>query len=65
MSNDAEVRIDLENMKGNKIALMQKYSERQQAIIKHFGGNFSDIPIDRDSEYNQLQDKINILHRMV
>lgn len=65
MSLDSEVRIDLENEKGNKQALMQKYSERQQAIIKSYGGNFSDVPIDGESEYTKLQNKILILHRLV
>lgn len=59
-----EVRIELESMKGDKKALMQKYSERQQAIIKSYGGNISDIPPDNNGEYTQLQNKIHILNRM-
>ena len=65
MNLDVEIRIDLERMKGDKKALMQEYSERQQAIIKSYGGNFSDVPINNESEYTQLQNKILILNRMV
>lgn len=60
-----EVLKDLEEVKGNKSALMQKYSEKQQTIINRFGGNFSDVPVDKDNEYYKLQEKINILNRMV
>lgn len=65
MALDAEVRADLEAVKGDKKALMQKYSERQQKIINSFGGNFSDVPINNEGEFAQLQNKIHILNRMV
>lgn len=60
-----EVLKDLNEVKGSKSVLMQKYSEKQQEIIRRFGGNFSDVPVDKDGEYAKLQEKILILNRMV
>lgn len=59
---EAEVKIDLEAMKGDKSKLMQQYSEEQRKIIDSIGGNISDIPIDTEHPYYQLQKKIQALH---
>lgn len=64
MSLDAEIRIDLEQVGGNKSKLMQRYSERQQEIVKVHGGNLTDIPIDPEHEYHQIQNKLSLLYRM-
>jgi hypothetical protein len=65
MATIQEVLADLENVKGDKKVLMQKYSQEQQAIINKYGGNFSDVPPDNTGEYAELQNRIFILNRMV
>lgn len=64
MSLESTVATELEEMKGDKPKLMQKYSDLQQAILKKYGGNISDIPMDKNHEYHKLQEKIQTLHRM-
>lgn len=65
MATLGQVLADLDEVGGSKSALMQKYSELQQEIIRRFGGNFTDVPVDKEGVYAQIQDKINILNRMV
>jgi uncharacterized protein (DUF1330 family) len=65
MASVSVVQAELEMLKGDKKALMQKYSEQQQAIIKKYGGNFTDVPPDNNGEYAELQSRIQILHGML
>jgi hypothetical protein len=64
MSINDEVREDLKRFSGDRAKLMQEYSNRQQLILKDLGGNLSDIPMDPQHSYHQLQLKIVVLGRM-
>ena len=60
----SQVNAELAEMKGNKAALMQKYSDQQRVILNQYGGSLSDIPSNPDHIFYKLQDKIQILGRM-
>lgn len=59
-----EIREELKRFDGDKAKLMQEYSDRQQKILKELGGNISDVPMDAEHSYHQLQRKIMALGRM-
>lgn len=59
-----EIREDLKRFGGDKAKLMQEYSNRQQSILKDLGGNLSDVPMDPQHSYHQLQLKIMALGRI-
>jgi hypothetical protein len=58
-----EVREELK--KTTKPELMQRYANRMNEIVKSYGGNLSDLPIDPDNEYYKIQSKLQILSKLV
>lgn len=62
--SENEVLADLQAEGNNKAKLMQKYSDKMQAILKLHGGNTSDIPMDPNHEYHKIQHKLTILNRL-
>lgn len=61
---EQEVLKDLKTFEGNKSKLMQHYSDEMTAIVKIHGGNVSDVPMNKDSRYHVLQQKLHILNRI-
>lgn len=62
--SERQVLADLKEFNGDKSKLMQHYSNKMQEILNLHGGNVSDMPMNPDSEYHQLQHKLRILGRM-
>lgn len=64
MAQQARVHSDLLEFKGDKAKLMQKYSDELQAVINQYGGNLSDVPLDKEHVFYKIQERINILGRL-
>lgn len=62
--SQTEVIADLVRMGNNKARLMQHYSDEQKKVLAQYGGNLSDIPMEREHPFHKLQDKINLLGKM-
>lgn len=61
---ESQVRAELAAKKGDKAKLSQEYSNRMHEILRSYGGNISDLPIDPSNEYYQIQSKLNILSKI-
>jgi hypothetical protein len=61
---ETQVRAELAALKGDKAKLSQQYSNRMAEVLKSYGGNISDLPIDPSNEYYQIQSKLNILSKI-
>lgn len=64
MSLERDIEQDLAEVDGNKVKLVEKYAKRMAEIQKFHGGNISDIPVNSDNEYNQINQKLRAIHRM-
>jgi hypothetical protein len=64
MSIELEVELDLKQRNGNISQLMEFYIGQQNQILKRYGGNIGDIPVDSDNPYHEFQAKIMILGRL-
>ena len=58
------IREELKSAGNDKAKLMQQYFERQNEILKEFAGTAADLPLDGNSEYNQIQMKKRVLNDM-
>ena len=63
---EAQVRFELKELaKGDKTKLSQLYSDEMSEILKSYGGNISDIPVnDSEHPYFKIQAKLQILSRI-
>lgn len=64
MSVESDVMDDLKGIGMDKAKLMQKYSDKQKEILKMHGGSISDIPVNPDHEYHDIQRKLAVLNNL-
>jgi hypothetical protein len=63
-SEDSQIRADLFMVGNDRSKLMQQYSEQLQEMLKPYGGNFGDAPMDAEHPIHKLRAKIQRLNTL-
>lgn len=56
-----ELLTDLQAVGNDKQVLVTKYGERQNTLVRLYGGSVSDIPVDPGSEFHRISAKMRLL----